>query len=95
VKGRLSPAVVLAVTQASSRLERARARLEPAATLSFTRAEARFAQLQAKLGLLSPYGVLDRGYALVTAADGSIVRDAASVGSGDRLDIRLYPVAEA
>jgi len=89
VKGRLAPAVALAVTQSASRLDKAAARLEPAATLTFTRAEARFAQLRTKLDLLSPYGVLDRGYALVTSADGAIVRDAAGVKKGDDFDIRL------
>jgi len=57
--------------------------------LAFTRAEARFSQLRTKLDLLSPYGVLDRGYALVTAADGAIVRSATQVKKGDAFDIRF------
>lgn len=86
---RLAPSVALAVTAASSRLDRAKARLEPSATLAFARAEAHFAQLRAKLDLLSPYGVLDRGYALVTDAAGAVVRDAAAVQKGDALKVRL------
>jgi len=83
--GALSRAQTLAV----SRFERTRGRLEPAMTLAFTRAEARLEKARSRLELLSPYGVLDRGYALVTAADGSIVRDAAQARKGDRLDVRL------
>jgi len=53
------------------------------------RSESRFAQLKTKLDMLSPYGVLDRGYALVTDADGAVVRDVVSVKAGDVLNIRL------
>ena len=35
------------------------------------------------------YGVLDRGYSLTTAADGSVVKDATTVKSGDVLTTRL------
>jgi exodeoxyribonuclease VII large subunit len=38
---------------------------------------------------LSPLAVLQRGYALVQAADGRLVRDSAEAGVGDRLTIRL------
>ncbi len=38
---------------------------------------------------LGPGAVLARGYAIVHAADGSIVRDAASLDTGDELDIAL------
>ncbi len=48
-----------------------------------------FERLSAKLAMLSPYAVLDRGYALVTASDGSVVKDAESVGHGQDLAIRL------
>ncbi|MCY4376969.1 MAG: hypothetical protein OXC31_24705, partial [Spirochaetaceae bacterium] len=38
----------------------------------------------------SPLDILARGYALVTAADGAAVTDAAQAGPGDRLRVRLH-----
>ncbi len=49
----------------------------------------RFARAAGKLDALSPLAVLGRGYALVRAADGSVVRDAATVEPSDRLQILL------
>ena len=43
----------------------------------------------AKLDALSPLGVLTRGYSITQAADGSILRDAATAKPGDKLKIRL------
>lgn len=43
----------------------------------------------AKLDVLSPLGVLTRGYSITQAADGAIVRNPASVKPGDKLNIRL------
>jgi len=62
-----------------------------AATLELyrTRAEHRFASAQAKLALLSPYGVLSRGYSLTTDASGAVVTDAASLSTGDELVTRF------
>ncbi|MGA2205483.1 MAG: exodeoxyribonuclease VII large subunit [Terracidiphilus sp.] len=45
--------------------------------------------LDARLHSLSPLAVLDRGYALVLSADGSLVRSTTQIGSGDRLTTRL------
>ena len=49
----------------------------------------RFAALCASLDALSPLKVLSRGYAVVRAADGSIVRASDDVRVGDRVDISL------
>ena len=38
---------------------------------------------------MGPEGTLDRGYAIVTTADGAIVRRAAAVATGDRLSVRV------
>lgn len=54
------------------------------------RAAARFERAAARLSLLSPYAVLDRGYALVTASDGSVVKDAGQVAAGDELQVKLH-----
>ena len=41
------------------------------------------------LGALGPRAVLRRGYAVVTAGDGSVLRDAAAVAVGDRIGVGL------
>jgi exodeoxyribonuclease VII large subunit len=43
----------------------------------------------ARLHALSPLAVLDRGYALVLAADGSVVRSIAQLTQGEALTTRL------
>lgn len=45
--------------------------------------------LTARLRALSPASTLDRGYAIVTSADGSIIRDADDVADGDVVLIRV------
>jgi exodeoxyribonuclease VII large subunit len=45
--------------------------------------------LAARVRALSPAATLDRGYAIVTEADGSIVRDADQVATGTDLTIRV------
>ena len=42
-----------------------------------------------KLHAYSPYGVLERGYSLTTAEDGSVVKDAASIKDGDTITTRF------
>ena len=86
---RLTAALVQVETCASRRLEALRPRLEPAVRLCLQRAESRLETAAAKLKAYSPYGVLERGYSLTTAADGSVVRDAAQLKGGDVLTTRL------
>ena len=43
----------------------------------------------ASLDALSPLAVLHRGYAIAQDADGKLLRDAAAVAVGDRVDVRL------
>ncbi|HMJ80066.1 MAG TPA: exodeoxyribonuclease VII large subunit, partial [Candidatus Dormibacteraeota bacterium] len=45
----------------------------------------------ARTGLLalSPFATLERGYALVRRADGTVAREAAAVAVGEALDVRL------
>lgn len=43
-----------------------------------------------KLDALSPFKVLERGFAIVSRNDGSIVRDAAEVSPGEQLDVCLH-----
>ena len=51
--------------------------------------ERRFEKAVVKLEALSPYGVLERGYSITTAEDGSVVRDAAALKKGDVLVTRF------
>jgi exodeoxyribonuclease VII large subunit len=46
-------------------------------------------QVTARVRALSPQATLDRGYAVVQIADGSIARDSAALKDGERLRIRL------
>jgi exodeoxyribonuclease VII large subunit len=49
-----------------------------------------FAQLEARLRLLSPTNVLERGYSITTdAATGKVIRGATETRSGQRLKTRL------
>jgi exodeoxyribonuclease VII large subunit len=57
--------------------------LRRAATARIERARARLATLAQNLAHLNPHGVLARGYAIVTKADGAIVDDAARLQSGE------------
>lgn len=88
-RGRLIPAMKLAATQAAGRLNDAKGRLESPVRLAYSKCEARLEQLKTKLNMLSPYGVLDRGYALVTDEKGAVVREAGSLAEGAKLDVRL------
>jgi len=50
---------------------------------------ARVEKAEARLIAYSPFGVLERGYSITMMADGSIVRDVASIKEGDLLITRL------
>ncbi len=55
----------------------------------FTRHRQQLKGLQARLILLSPLGVLERGYALAFDARGKVLRRASAVSSGERIRLRL------
>ena len=85
----LASSLTIAQANAERRLARVMPRLAPALKLHMQRAESRLQKAEAQLKAYSPYGVLERGYSLTTAADGSVVRDAKGVKAGDRLTTRL------
>jgi exodeoxyribonuclease VII large subunit len=64
-------------------------RLTPAAVAAVHAERRRVAALDDRLRALSPRAVLERGFALVRAADGSLVRTAGSLASGDHLVIEF------
>lgn len=66
-----------------------RTRLERSFDRISKRASFRLGSLDARLRTLSPLSVLDRGYALVFAADGAIVRRASQLTGGDVVTIRV------
>ena len=74
---------------ARARSERLAVRLSTAAQARITRSRHRFDPLAAKLDALSPIAILQRGYALVYAADGALLRDATLASEGDVLTTKL------
>ncbi len=64
-------------------------RLRHAVHLRLERERSRLTLSAAALQQLGPQAVLDRGYALVAGADGSLVRDPSQVQPGDRLDVHV------
>lgn len=86
---RLAPALKDPVARFEQRVQRAALKLEPPVRSAVERAAATLRTLDGKLGLLNPYGVLQRGYSITVDADGHVVRAAASVHPGDRLTTRL------
>ena len=90
----LASSLALAASAAERRLERIPPALSAALAMRLQADTARLDRVSDRLRLLSPYGVLERGYSLTTAADGSVVRDASSLRKGARLHTR-FAVGEA
>lgn len=78
------------VAELRQRTDRAAARLEIALRARVTVPARRLAELASALDALSPLAVLERGYSLATAADGRLVRDAAQLSAGDRIQLRFH-----
>jgi len=85
----LSSSLMIAQANAERRLAHVSPRLGPSLKMSLQRAEHRLATAAAKLKAYSPYDVLNRGYSLTTAADGSVVSDASQLKPGDILQTRF------
>ncbi|MGH9604139.1 MAG: exodeoxyribonuclease VII large subunit [Terracidiphilus sp.] len=77
------------LAEARERLQALRARLDRLLERLLRSSSARLTALDARLNSLSPLAVLDRGYALVLAADGGLIRSAGQVKAGDRVTSRL------
>jgi exodeoxyribonuclease VII large subunit len=80
-------AVRLATTQ--RRLHAADQRLRNTAVHVISARETRLNRTTARLEALSPLAVLNRGYAIVYAADGSVLRSATDISAGDMIQARL------
>ena len=70
-------------------LATARDRADRAVDRRLDEASAHLSRLTTALRALSPQATLDRGYAVVRLADGTVLRRRTQVRVGDRLDIRL------
>ena len=88
-KSRLAPALGLVTTKAEKRLTSAAGLLMPAIRLRLVESESRLAKMAESLRLLSPYGVLERGYSLTTDSNGAVVRNASLLKQGDKLHTRF------
>ena len=64
--------------------------LERALADSLASRSLHLAAARSRLEALNPAATLDRGYALLTAADGSVISAAAEVAAGDKLLIRMH-----
>jgi exodeoxyribonuclease VII large subunit len=71
------------------RLDAARRGLASGARGHAAGARQRFELAARTLHAVSPLATLDRGYAIVTAPDGAVLREAASLRPGDRVTARL------
>jgi len=73
---------------AARRSERARA-LSRETARRHERVRTRHAHLAERLAAVSPFAILERGYAIVAGPDGRVARDAARLAAGDALVIQL------
>ena len=78
------------LAQRRARLDRATERVTPLTAWRLERAAARLQSLDKELAHLSPLAIIDLGYAIVQADDGSIVRAAEQTSVGARLGVRLH-----
>ncbi|TXL66248.1 exodeoxyribonuclease VII large subunit [Zeimonas arvi] len=74
---------------ARQRLEALERRLASAVRETLAQRGRRVDAAAAALALVSPQAVLDRGYAIVSSPDGTVLRDAARARPGDPLSVRL------
>jgi exodeoxyribonuclease VII large subunit len=86
---RLDAGAQRALERDRGRLVRSRERLTAAPGLFFERRRAALDRAAARLQALSPRATLARGYAIVRTADGGVLRDAAAVTEGGRIDVEL------
>jgi len=84
---RVSPVMQLRLT--AERVSSARQRLAAAIRVSVSGAGSQLAVLSGRLQTVSPLSTLERGYALVLDAGGSVVRSARQLKAGDGITARL------
>ncbi|MCP5266037.1 MAG: exodeoxyribonuclease VII large subunit [Burkholderiaceae bacterium] len=77
------------LSRSAERLDGLSRRLRLAAAKHVSARQAQVESNAAKLELVSPVGVLDRGYALVRGEDGHLLRDVRATTPGKRISVRL------
>jgi exodeoxyribonuclease VII large subunit len=75
--------------QQAQRLDELDMRLRRAWEKSLTRATQRLLLAQRGLDAISPLATIERGFAIVTKADGSVVQDAGELKVGDSIEARV------
>jgi len=75
--------------QQAQRLDELDLRLRRAWENQLARTQQRLRLAQRALDAISPLATLERGYAIVTRADGAVLQDAAEVRPGDEIEARL------
>ena len=85
----LAPSLRTKSQDFTRRIEALSAALGSALELRLVRTAARLTEAKRALELLSPYGVLDRGYSITTGPGGEVLRDSSSVAPGARIVTRL------
>ena len=88
LRDRLHRGAQRAAERHTQQLELAHERLRRAPLLALERRGARLDTLRAKLGTLSPFATLERGYAIVHRGD-DVVRSAEQVAAGESIDVRV------
>ena len=78
-----------ALAQARERLTELRSRIDRSLERTLKRAAVRVGGVDARLNALSPLAVLDRGYALVLSAEGTLIRSASQLVTGEQVTTRL------
>jgi exodeoxyribonuclease VII large subunit len=81
--------VSLRIARVERRLQQADARLDRAASQMIAPRWNRLNRAAARLEALSPLAVLSRGYAIVYAADGTVLRAASEIAAGQKIHARL------
>lgn len=88
ISSRLRPTLLdVPVKQAGDRLDALSRRAEPAISRKLDQYEARLTRAAGLLEAYSYQGVLARGYALVTDADGKVIRSKDTANSGDEVTL--------
>jgi exodeoxyribonuclease VII large subunit len=90
LESRLRAARLARLTAQNPRLDQLQERLKRAQVLARERAAARLSNLQTRLEAVNPRRVLERGYALVTDAQGKTVTDSAGLALDQKLDVQLH-----
>ena len=86
---RLSLALKNGGSAAAQQMARFAERLDSAVKLAYERQVSALEKAAARLKLLSPYAVLERGYSLTTDSSGAVVTDASQLASGDAITTRF------